>query len=165
MKRFTGWLRAYVARLEQRGRWSFLWRAWLHAVAISYATAAVVQLLAPAGPRVDLMGKNSWELCVLVLLIGPFSETMLFQFVPLEFARAAAMRRWLRFAVSIVPFALMHGFAGAPTVIAAGGVGGFFFALTYDRWRSESVYVAIGMTFLLHSSFNLVGALAILLAR
>jgi hypothetical protein len=59
----------------------------------------------------------------------------------------------------------MHHFAGVPTVVAAGFIGGFFFAFTYERWRSESIAAALMMTILLHSSFNLVGAVAMLLFR
>jgi len=50
-------------------------------------------------------------------------------------------------------------------VFAAGFVGGFYFSFTYERWRRESVVVAVVMTFLLHSTFNLVGALAMILSR
>lgn len=58
----------------------------------------------------------------------------------------------------------LHWFAGLPTVFAAGFVGGFYFSLTYDRWRKESLVAAIAMTFLLHSTFNLVGAVALIIA-
>lgn len=64
-----------------------------------------------------------------------------------------------------MPFALGHRLAGIPTVVAAGFIGGFYFAFTYDRWRQESLFVAVAMTFLLHSSFNLVGVLGMLLGH
>lgn len=165
MHRLLNLVRRYLSGLERHGRWAFLWRTWIHAVVISYAAASLTQLVVPAGPRTDLMRLPALELCLLVLAIGPFTETLLFQFLPLEVARAAAVRRWLRFAISIVPFAFMHLFVGLSTVVAAGFVGGFFFAFTYERWRKESAFVAVMMTFLLHSSFNLVGAIAMLLHR
>jgi hypothetical protein len=89
-------------------------------------------------------------------------ETLVFQCLPLELAASFGLRRGMRLAISIVPFALMHHFAGLPTVVAAGGVGGFYFAFTYERWRSESLIAAVAMTFLLHSSFNLVGILGMI---
>jgi hypothetical protein len=165
VKRIFDAVRRYFSRFDQQNRWPFLWRIWLHAIVISYSAAALVQFFVPTGPRDDLVGKSGVELCLLVLVVGPFTETMLFQFLPLELTRAAAVRRSLRFAISVIPFAYMHLFAGMPTVVAAGFVGGLFFAFTYERWRSESVFVAIAMTVLLRSSFNLVGAVAMLLAR
>ena len=33
---------------------------------------------------------------------------------------------------------------------------------TYERWKKESLVAAVLMTFLLHASFNLVGALGMI---
>jgi len=165
MRQITNALRGYLRHLEQRTKWSFLWRSWLHAVVLAYIVANLVQLVFPAGPRADLTGKSAIDLCLVVLVAGPLVETVLFQFLPLEFTRAANSRRWIRFAVSVIPFALMHHLAGVPTIVGAGFVGGFFFAFTYERWRSESIVVAVIMTVLLHSSFNLVGVVGMLLLR
>jgi hypothetical protein len=99
----------------------------------------------------------------LVLIVGPLFETLAFQCLPLEFTSTLRVRRSIRFLCSVIPFALAHHFAGMPTVLAAGIVGGFYFAFTYERWRKESLFVAVVMTFLLHSSFNLVGVLGMLL--
>jgi membrane protease YdiL (CAAX protease family) len=165
MNRLANALRGYFGNLEQKNKWPFFWRAWLHAVVVAYAVGNLAHLMFPAGRREDLASKSAFDLCLLVLVIGPVVETVFFQFLPLEFTRAANARRWIRIGVSVIPFALMHHFAGVPTVVAAGFVGGVFFAFTYERWRSESIVVALLMTFLLHSSFNLVGVVAMLLLR
>lgn len=165
MRRLANALRRYFQQLEQKNKWPFFWRAWLHAVVVAYAAGNLAHLAFPAGPREDLVSRSAFDLCLLVLVIGPFVETIFFQFLPLEFTRAANARRWVRIGASVIPFALVHHFAGVPTVVAAGFVGGIFFAFTYERWRSESIVVALLMTFLLHSSFNLVGAVAMLLLR
>jgi membrane protease YdiL (CAAX protease family) len=99
-----------------------------------------------------------------VVIGGPLVETMVFQCLSLEFTANLRIKRSIRIALSVVPFALLHHFAGIPTVVAAGFVGGFYFAFTYERWRTESLIAAVVMTFLLHSSFNLVGALSMILA-
>jgi hypothetical protein len=164
-RQWAGILRRHFQALDRMPRWTFLWRVWIEAVVLAYAAANLAQHVFPAGPRMDLVTQTSWRLCILVLLVGPLTETMLFQCLPTELAVAAKARRLLRIAVSVVPFALMHRFAGVPTVVAAGFVGGFYFAFTYDRWRRESLFVGVMMTFLLHSSFNLVGAIALLLGR
>jgi hypothetical protein len=165
MKFFGNALRRYFQYLDQKDKWLFLWQVWLHAVVIAYAAGNLAQLVFPAGPREDLVSQSALDLCLLVLVLGPVAETILFQCLPLEFGRAANVRRWIRVGASVMPFALMHHLAGVPTVVAAGFVGGFFFAFTYERWRSESMLVALLMTVLLHSSFNLVGAVAMLRLR
>ena len=155
--------RARFARRASQGKWSFLWRTWLEAVALAYVTGFAVQRVFPAGPRSDLLAMTPIVLLLAVLLAGPLFETVVFQCLPLELTAALGVRRSLRVVFSVVPFALLHRFAGIPTVVAAGVVGGLYFAFTYERWRNESLLVAVGMTFLLHSSFNLVGALGLLL--
>ena len=165
MRPFRKTLAQYFRHLEGKTKWAFLWWTWLHAVVIAYAVGHLVHLIFPARPRADLVNMDALQLCMLVLAVGPFVETMVFQFLPLEFSRAAGARRWIRFAVSIIPFALAHQAGGVPAIAAAGCIGGFFFAFTYERWRTESVIVAVVMTLLLHSSFNLVAVVATLLTR
>jgi hypothetical protein len=98
----------------------------------------------------------------LVLVVGQLWETLMFQCVSLEVAEALGFRRLSRLFFSVVPFALLHRFAGVPHRDGRWNGGRFYFALTYERWRKESLIVGIGMTFLLHSSFNLVGVVGML---
>jgi hypothetical protein len=163
MKRIRRYLGRHFSRLERLGKWSFLWRSWLEAVVIAYAIGEILQGVFPAGPRTDLQGLPLVQLVALVAVIGPLFETVVFQCLPLELTAALGFRRAARLIISIVPFALMHQFAGVPTVVAAGIVGGFYFAFTYERWRKESLVAGVLMTFLLHSSYNLVGVLGMLI--
>lgn len=156
---------AHFRQLGRRSKPVFLAQAWAEAVVVGYAVANFVQYFWPAAPRQDLAGLTPLRLCGLVLVAGPLFETLAFQCLPYELAAHAGVRRGLRLAVAIVPFALLHASAGLPTALAAGFVGGSYFAITYERWRRESVLVAVIMTFLLHASFNLVGAVAMLVMR
>jgi hypothetical protein len=162
VKHLHRYLGCHFSRLERLGKWSFLWRSWLEAVVIAYVIGEVLQGFFPAGPRTDLQGLPLVQLVALVAVIGPLFETVAFQCLPLELTAALGLRRAARLIISIVPFALMHQFAGVPTVVAAGVVGGFYFAFTYERWRRESLMAGVLMTFLLHSSYNLVGVLGML---
>ena len=134
----------------------------MEAVLFAYVAGIVLQAIFPAGPREDLAKLTLVGLLVLVLVVGPLFETLAFQCASIEFTAALRVRRTIRLLFSVVPFALLHHYAGIPTVVAAGIVGGFYFAFTYERWRKESWVVAVSMTFLLHSSFNLVGVLGML---
>ena len=160
---FTRFIRTHFARLAKVGKWSFLWRTWLDAVLLAYIVGIAAQTVFPAGPRSDLATMPLIGLLALVLVVGPLWETIVFQCLSLELTKALRVRRTIRVAFSVVPFALLHRFAGIPAVVSAGIVGGFYFAFTYERWRTESLIVAVGMTFLLHSSYNLVGVLGLLL--
>jgi hypothetical protein len=155
----------HFSRLESRGWGAFLWRSWLEASAIAFVVGNTLQWLFPAGPRHDLEGLAGWQLLGLVAAVGPMFETVFFQFLPLEVAASFGLRRPVRLFISIVPFALMHHFAGVPTVFAAGGVAGFYFAFTYERWKRESLMTGVLMTFLLHSSYNLGGVFGMLFLR
>jgi hypothetical protein len=163
MRKLAQYVRKHFSCLAENEKWPFLWRTWLEAVLLAYIVANIVTFFFPAGPRSDLAQMTLWGLLGLVLIVGPLFETLAFQCLPWEFTSTLRVRRSLRFLLSVVPFALAHHFAGMPTVLAAGIVGGFYFAFTYERWRKESLVVAVVMTFLLHSSFNLVGVLGMLL--
>lgn len=165
MKRLIRNIRVRFSRRARLGKWAFLWRSWAEATVLAYLVGNAIQLLSPAPPRADLAGLGAVHLLILVTVVGPLFETVAFQCLPLELTAILRLRRSVRWCVSIVPFALMHSFAGLPTVVAAGAIGGFYFAFTYERWRRESFFAALLMTFLLHSSFNLVGALAMILLR
>lgn len=163
VNRLFRYVLAHFATLARKGKWAFFWRAWIEAVVIAYLVGYLAQMFFPAGPRADLSGMSVLGLLGFVLIVGPLYETVAYQCLSLEITSAFKVRVPLRIVFSVIPFALLHSFAGVPTVVVAGGVGGFYFAYTYERWRKESLAVAIGMTFLLHSSFNLVGAVGMLL--
>ena len=149
--------------LRRASKWSFYWRIWLETTLCAYVVGNVLQAILHTPERRDLIGRSTLSLVVLAIFVGPLFETLVFQCLPLELGRALRMRPWAQFFVSIVPFAIGHWFAGIPTVVAAGVVGGFFFAFTYVRWKRESLFVAVAMTFLLHAAFNSVGVLGMLL--
>jgi hypothetical protein len=156
-------IRLHFLRRAEKSKWAFLWRTWLEAVALAYLVGNLAQLIAPAAPRFDLINLAPGELVAMVLVVGPLFETLAFQCMPWEFAKSHSARRSIRLAFSVIPFALAHHIAGFPTVVSAGLVGGSYFAFTYERWRKESLFIAVVMTFLLHASFNLVGVLGMLL--
>ena len=163
MRRIIQTVSRHFDRLEVCGKWSFFWRAWLGATLVGFLVGNAAQWLFPAGPRSDLAGLSLARLIALVAFVGPMFETLAFQCLPIEMTSRLGFRRWLRLVISIVPFALMHHFAGVPTVVAAGAIGGFYFAFTYERWKKESIIAGVVMTFLLHSSFNLTSVLGMLI--
>ena len=165
MNRIAQFIERHFSRLESHGKSAYLWRSWLEASVIAFLVGNALQWVFPAGPRHDLEGLGGLHLLVLVAVIGPIFETVFFQCLPLEIAASFGLQRPVRLLLSVVLFALMHHFAGVPTVVAAGGVAGFYFAFTYERWKRESLVAGVLMTFLLHSSYNLGGILGMLFLR
>lgn len=128
---------------------------------VAYVVANVLQYFLRTPERTDLQAFTMPGLMMAAVIIGPLIETLIFQCLLIELGAAFRFRRFFQFIVSIIPFAVAHRFAGAPTVVAAGIIAGFSFAYTYIKWRTESLVTAILMTFLLHASFNLVGVVGI----
>jgi hypothetical protein len=125
MTKLARLIRAHFAKLAKIGKWSFLWRTWLEAVIFAYLIGVAAHAVFPAEPRSDLAAMPLIGLLALVLFVSPLWETIVFQCFSLEFTKALRVRRTIRFAFSVVPFALLHRFAGIPTVLSAGIVGGF----------------------------------------
>ena len=156
-------IQAHFVRLNERSKWSFFWRVWLETTAFAYISANLLQNLFHPPDRTDLNGQTPWVLIWIAVIVGPFCETLIFQFLPLEITARLRLRRFWQFTLSIVPFALAHLIAGIPTVISAGVIAGFYFSFTYVRWKRESLLAGVLMTYLLHSSFNLVGIVGMIL--
>ena len=161
--RFSKLLRGHFERHFTKSRWEYFWRVWIETLAVAYLVAWVTQRITHSPPRGDLAGYGPISLVVMAVILGPLFETLVFQCLPMEAGQTLRFSRPLKFAVSIVPFSLAHFFAGIPTVVSAGVVGGFYFALTYYRWKRESLLMAILMTWLLHASFNATTLLAMFL--
>ncbi len=158
-------IRGHFDQLNARSKRSYFWRVWLETTLFAYIVGNLLQGLFHFRTRTDLDHYGPMALVTLTVIAGPIVETVIFQCLPLEFAESLKFRRFWQFALSIVPFAIGHLFAGIPTSVSAGVIGGFYFAFTYSRWKRESLFVGLVMTILLHSSFNLVGALAMLARR
>ena len=158
-------VKQHFASLRSQQKWAFIWRVWIETTLFAYIVANILQAILRSPGRTDLDGYSPLALVGLTVFVGPLFETLVFQCVALELAGSLRLRRFLQFAVSIVPFAIAHFFAGIPTFVSAGVIAGFYFAFTYDHWKQESFFVGVAMTFILHSSFNLVGVLGMLLLR
>ena len=163
MNIFIRRLPSHFATLEQKTKWGFLWRTWLEATLAAFIVANLLQFIYHFPLRSDLVDLSPWRLALLVIVVGPLVETLIFQFLLIETAQGLKWKRAWQFLCSIIPFALAHALAGISTVISAGIIGGFFFAFTYYRWKRESLLIGILMTFLLHASFNTTGVIGMLL--
>lgn len=93
----------------------------------------------------------------LIGLFFPFIETLLLQALPAIIAQIYIELLWQRWALVVVPFALLHVQSVAPLAsLVHGFSGGFVMGYMYIRYMNESHHKAICMTWLLHATHNLI---------
>ncbi len=114
----------------------------------------VALLLAPFLPSRNF-SISIEELFVLGVFVAPVFETLLLQSAPIGIARLCGAKSGVQALSSIVPFFLGHLTEGVGTGLVAGLVGGFYYAVTYIRWRRVSWWSAFWVTAVSHGIHNL----------
>ena len=119
--------------------------------------AVKVAVSIPVGICLGLAGVDTKVVTIIgVLVVAPVLETLLLQSLPIEVARRFRGRRWVQLAAGAVPFAALHFIGGIASGLAAGVVGGLFFAYTYLEGRERSWATATVATAVVHFLHNLV---------
>ncbi|NIP25918.1 MAG: CPBP family intramembrane metalloprotease [Phycisphaerae bacterium] len=127
---------------------------------VSFLCALILALLFPELDR-EFPDWDMGTIFLIVVLIGPVVETLLFQALPIFVARKFNAPFVWQIVISMVIFTSLHFLEGIPTGIAAGLVGGFYFAFTYAHWREKSRWTAFWVTAISHA-FNNAIAFALL---
>jgi O-antigen/teichoic acid export membrane protein len=145
----------HFQRYRQRKPWAFCWRISIEGLLVSFLCALVLALLFPELDR-EFPDWDMGTIFLVVVLIGPVVETLLFQALPIFVARKFNAPFVWQIIISMVIFASLHFLEGIPTGIAAGLVGGFYFAFTYAHWREKSRWTAFWVTAISHAFNNAV---------
>ena len=145
------WIKRHFARYRERAPWDFCWRIAIEGTIVGLAAACLMTLLGIPGREMDL----SFEvLLILGVVVAPVLETLLFQALPVWIARLCKIGSSGQVIVSVVPFTIGHAIEGIQTGIAAGLLGGFYFAFTYVHWRERSRWQAFWVTAVSHAIHN-----------
>jgi len=144
-------IRSHFQRYRQRAPWDFCWRIALEGTLVSLAVGVALGLLG--------LGARDLKMDAAVLLFAgvvaaPVIETLVFQAFPVWIARLCGARFRVQIVASVVPFFLAHAIEGIGTGIAAGLVGGFYFAFTYAHWRDYGRWPAFWVTAMSHAIHN-----------
>jgi hypothetical protein len=145
------WVKSHFRRYGERKPWGFCWRIAIEGTLVTLAVGVILGLLG-LGER-DL----KMDFAVLVfagVIAAPLLETLLFQAFPVWIARLCKARLSIQIVASVVPFFLVHAIEGIGTGIAAGLIGGFYFAFTYVHWRVRGRWAAFWVTAVSHSIHN-----------
>lgn len=114
--------------------------------------------------RRDLTNLGYFDGFLLLVIAAPLIETLIFQLLPIAFARLWRLKSVGQIVVSTSLFAAAHFPAGLTSGICAGILGGFYLALGYTHWAVKSDWTAFWTTTLQHLMRNLVGYVLLLSA-
>ena len=157
------WIKNRFQRYRQLSPWDFCWRIAIEGTIVSLFAAI---LLSVAGAPYREMDYDPAVILISGLFAAPILETLLLQALPVWIARRRNARFSTQMICSIVPWTILHALEGIQTGIAAGLIGGFYFAFTYVHWREKSRWTAYWVTALSHFIHNaLVLGLALALGQ
>ena len=88
------------------------------------------------------------------MIYGPLLETLIFQIIPLEFARFLNIPKRIQFPIGVLIFAYPHIAQNPLPGLVAGLFSGSFLVLTYLMRRDRSLEESILSTCILHSVHN-----------
>lgn len=118
--------------------------------------AGLVAVTAFGGMREDITNLTYAEAFLLLVVVAPLSETLVFQMLPIALARWWRITFSWQIVVSTLLFAAAHFPAGIGSGVCAGVFGGFYFAFGYAHWAARSHWTAYWTTTLQHLLRNLV---------
>ena len=150
---------AFVKRYCHKTPWQFCWRVALEGTVVS------VLVLAPLlafGASTRGMPNSIESFVFSSVLVAPWLETLLFQSLPIGLCRLLGWSTSSQAIASIVLFCVAHLSLGVAPGIAAGLVGGFYFAFTYLWWRRRDWWTAFWVTSVSHAIRNGIASLLLL---
>jgi hypothetical protein len=148
----SGWLVRHFRRHERRTPGQFLWRVSLEGFVVAAIIGVIVTSLGIEGR--DLKPSEFPILVISAIVIAPLLETLLLQLLPIAATRACGASRWTQMIVSIILFAFPHFLVSPGVGLAAGLVGGFYFAFAFTHWQRRSLSRAYWMTVAQHAIHN-----------
>jgi len=151
----------FMRRYRHRPQWSFCWRVALEGVGVSVLVAIP---LAVFGFDRKIETPIA-QFAVFAVCVAPWFETLLLQSLPIGIARLCGAGSGVQALSSIVPFFLLHAIEGVTAGLAAGMIGGLYFAFTYIRWRRVGWWSAFWVTTVSHGIRNLLAVFAMLASR
>lgn len=101
-------------------------------------------------------------LFVVIVVVAPLLETLLFQALPVFIARKCRTTLKTQIIVATIVFAVMHLAEGIAAFVAAGIIGGAYFGFAYAFWRQSSRSKAFWVTAGGHSIHNAIAFVLLL---
>ncbi|OHB58439.1 MAG: hypothetical protein A2Z38_04890 [Planctomycetes bacterium RBG_19FT_COMBO_48_8] len=156
------WLKTHFQKHRKRKPWNFCWRVAIEGLIVSFIIVYVLLFFIEQKNRDFFNWPISYAILV-ILILAPVFETLLFQTLPVAVARWRKARFRVQILVSLIPFTLVHLVEGIAVGVGAGLIGGFYLAINYVHWREKSLWTALWTTTIAHAIRNIPAAIIILL--
>jgi uncharacterized protein len=125
----------------------------IECMAVSFVIAIPVHLIIRERPRP--LAYRGAEPLIRGVLVAPIFETLLFQAALIALLRLLRRSLGLQIGLSAAAFAIAHYFGrGLEVALAAGVVGGAYYAFSYARWARVSHWTAFWVTAVSHAIHN-----------
>ena len=158
-------IRRHFKKHIGRSPWDFCWRIGVESTLASLIAAVILTLTLGEAER-DFLDWPIEAVFILVVLVAPVLETLLFQALPIFFVRLLKGSLQAQVLVSTILFAAVHFAEGIPVGVSAGIIGGFYFGLAYAHWRTQSRWRPLWITTVCHAIHNGIGfALLVILGN
>jgi hypothetical protein len=151
----TKWVIEHFRRYLILHPLTFCWTITIENLVVSLAITGLVILIFQPQTRTNLEPLTAGRFIWLVIILGPILETLIFQTIPVFFARLIKLKLLGQILISVIPFAILHFSRSIGAGIGAGIIGGFYSAFTYVHWRQKSLWTAFWVTALSHGLYNL----------
>ncbi len=146
-------LKKHFEKYLERTPWAFCWRIGFESLVVSFLFAIVLVFVFGPGKRASLNLPVS-VVFLLLLVIGPPLETLVFQAFPIFVTRSLKGSLRAQIIASAVLFSAAHFPEGVATGISAGLVGGLYFGFAYAHWRTKSRWHPFWITTVCHVIHN-----------
>lgn len=147
------WVRRHFRKVQQLKPWPFCFRIASESFAVTLIAAIPIGLIVQQ-PRQALFDLPLEVVLIAALLAAPVLETLVAQALPILIARRLRAAIGLQVGISVALFAILHLGEGVATMLAAGMVGGFYFAFTFAHWARRSAWTAMWTTATVHLLHN-----------
>ena len=147
------WIKKHFEKYLERTPWAFCWRIGLESLAVSFLFAVVLVFIFGPGKRASLNLPVS-VVFLLLLVIGPPIETLVFQAFPIFVVRSLNGSVLIQIIASALLFSAAHFPEGVATGISAGLIGGLYFGFAYSHWRKKSRWHPFWITMVCHAIHN-----------
>lgn len=147
------WVAGHFRRYLERKPWDFCWRIGVESTVVSLIAAALFAVVFSV-PKREFLDLSLPVAFVVLLLVAPLIETLVFQAFPIFIVRVWKGSVRTQILVSTLLFSAAHFPEGIVTGVSAGVIGGLYFAFAYAHWRIQSRWQSFWITTVCHGIHN-----------
>lgn len=125
----------------------------MESTVVSLASASLLAVVFGV-PRRELLDLSMPVTFMLLLVVAPPIETLIFQAFPIFIVRILKGSIRIQILISSLLFSAAHFPEGIATGVSAGLIGGLYFAFAYSHWRTKSRWESFWITAACHAIHN-----------